>query len=241
MPKRKRKEQSVLSKRGWLFAAKVIVLVFLAIWSLSAFYEHLDSLKASRGAYVGAAGTEAIMLILAIFSSFFWKIRTRKEALIFNVILGVFVLFHAGGLRGLMAAELGQRQSEARLAENLNRLTAGQADTALKTQTKQSAKIGKADAAKNARATIQSANKAAVDSLSEFTKTSHERIADSTIFPRWYVNGGMFSVMFMLGLLFFGRVSYTAITDTDVDRDFDGEVDESEAEFPQSLEREAGK
>ena len=224
----KKKQESVFSKRGWLFLAKFVAWSFLALWSCSAFFEHLDVLKASTSAYVGAFGTEAIMLILIVFSTFYPKIRTRKEALIMNVAVGVIVLLHAGGLRGFLAVHAEQTAAESRLAENLTKLGDAQSQAALRAARKESATLGRVDASKNAQATIQSANKAAVSSLSEFTKGTNDRIIGASIFPRWYINGGMFSLMFILGFIALSRVLFLAINDTDVDSDFNGVADAEE-------------
>jgi hypothetical protein len=232
--KKKQKNESVLSKRGWLFLAKFTAWVFLALWSCSAFFEHLDQLKASTSAYWGAFGTEAIMLILIVFSTFYPKLRTRKEALILNVAVGILVLVHAGGLRTLLAAHTEQTAAESRLAENLKGLGDAQALAAQKAARIEGARIGRVDASKNAQATIRDANKAAINSLSEFTKGTNERVISSSFFPRWYVVGGMFSFMFICGFVALSRVLFLAINDTDYDRDYNGVADAEEEEITQT-------
>jgi len=229
-------EPSVFSRRAWLFLAELTGIGVLALWSLSAFFEHLDELKASAMAYWGAAGTEVIMVILAAFACFCWKVRARQEAHILNAIVALVILVHSGGVRGLLSAKTEQTAAESRLAENLNKLTQQTAGTAQSLARRQSRTIGAGNAAKAAQGTVAQANQQAVNSLAEFTAQTQNRVAESSLFPRWYINGGMFSLMFIVGFLALSRVGYLAHFGQDVDRDFDGTVDAEEEEEIQQTE-----
>ena len=229
-------QTSLLNWRSRIFLIVLVVWFVLALWSVGTFWEHLSLIKAGTAVYLGALGGEVILLIMGILHCFYPKIRTRKWALIFSVAVGLLILSHAAGLRGLLGAQAEQAGAESRLAENLAKFAGTQTQQLQNNATKQSKTIGAGNAARLAKDAIKDANKTAISSIAEFTKNGNQTILSRTIFPPWYINGGMYALLFGVPLVLLGILLYMAITDEDYDRDFDGVVDNQETEFPSEID-----
>ena len=222
---------NLFSWRAKIFLMVLVVWGCLATWSVGAFWEHLTFIHASPPLFYGSLGGELILLMMIWLHCFYWKIQTRKWALIFSVIVGVLIICHAAALVGLHGAQSEQISAESRLTENLAKLNAAQIQKLQSTSEKQSTK--------NARLTkdaIREMNKSASASLLEFTRNSNQAVLSRTILPDWYANGGMFIVIFGLPSILFGILLYKAINDEDVDANFDGVVDKKPEEFPSEIE-----
>lgn len=224
---------SLLNWRARIFLIVLVVWAVLALWSVGTFWEHLTIIHAGTAVYLGALGGEVILLIMGVLHCFYPKIRTRKWSLIFSVAVGLLILCHAAGLRGLLGAQAEQAGAESRLAENLAKFTGTQTQQLQNSANKQSKTIGAGNAARLAKDAIKDANKNAIGSIAEFTKNGNQLVLAKTIFPAWYVNGGMYALLFGIPLVLLGILLYMAITDEDFDRDFDGVID---AEFPSEID-----
>jgi hypothetical protein len=217
-------KKTIMSKRGKIAAAAISVWFFLAAWSLSAFFQHIDELGVTyrSGSYIGAAGTEFIILVMILFHCFDKHIGVRFWAVIFSFLLGAIVLAHTGAIRGMAEATSAQIATEKRMANTLAEMGNKQAGSIKADQTG----TQKERLAKNRAAVQQQGElaKAAQREVAANIAASAETVKDSSIMPRWYVNGWMYGVMFIAGLLLL-TVLFLLMLRDDVDADFDGVID----------------
>jgi hypothetical protein len=215
-----RKDHSLLSQRGQMAFWAIGLWVFLASWSLSAFWQHIDTLNPTYqfAAKCGAAGGEFALLTLIVLHCFNKHIGVRKWALILGCVLAAVIVAHSGALRGLGEAEIKQADTEARMQEALTRMSKDQmANTRNRTKVAASAQELMAK---------EIANRA-------------EKVKESSIFPRWYLNGWMYSLIFIVSVLSTGFVFSRMMNTEDVDADFNGIPDhlerDQESPFPRFL------
>jgi len=213
-----------MTKRGRIAAAAISVWIFLAAWTLSAFWQHIDEIGATYqfGSKAGAAGAEFIILILILFHCFDKHIGVRFWAAIFSFVLSAVVLTHAGALRGLNEAAITQVSTEKRMAETLAEMGNKQAGGIRADQTgTQKERLAKNRAAVQQQAEIA---KSAQREVAANIASSADRVKDSSFMPRWYLDGWMYGVMFIVGLGLLTVIFLLMMRD-DIDADFDGKID----------------
>lgn len=206
------KKESLLSQRGQMAAAGIVLWFLLALWSIAAFWQHIDELKPTYPTItkLGAVAGEVALLILVLWHCFNSHINVRKWSLIFGVILSAVILVHAGALRGMAEAQTAQIAAEKRMAETLAGMSKeqmGAANGRFKSRTQQ-------EIATNAQKEV-----------AETIKTGADKVKDTSILPRWYLDGWMYSLLFVLSLLFVSVPIYLMMNKEDIDRNFDGIAD----------------
>lgn len=227
------KQKEIMTKRGKIAAAAIGAWLFLAAWTLSAFWQHIDELGVTykTGSYIGAAGAEFIILIMILFHCFDKHIGVRFWAAIFSFLLSAIALAHAGALRGLNEATTAQIATEKRMADTLAEMGNKQASGIKADQSG----TQKERLAKNRAAVQQQAElaKAAQKEVAANIAKSADKVKDESIMPRWYLDGWMYGVMFIAALLFL-TVLFLLMMRDDIDADFDGKVDKEQ--WPRELE-----
>src|SRR5262245_7482854 len=203
--------KSLLSTRGQMFIIRFGFWLFLAFWSISAFWQHVDSLKPTYlwPARIGACSAEFAILAMVFLKCFNKHIGTRKWALILGTALIVAVVAHTAGLRGLDEATTKQTDTQQRLGEQLTKMSREQMQGTKR----------KADVAKSAQKELADAAVAGGDA-----------VKDSSIFPRWYLNGWMYGVLFALSAIALAVPLGMMGNRLDIDADFDGVPDHIQAE-----------
>jgi len=181
----------------------------------------------------GAIAGEFALLALILWHCFDKHLGVRRWSLIFAFLLAGVLLSHGGALRGLTEAAILQRDTEQRMADTLTKMTqeqqsgirASAGGTQRERLTKErQAKNAQAEVAKNAQAEV-ARNIASAD----------DKIKGSSIFPLWYLNGWMYSVIFVIALLFLSVIFLLMMRD-DVDADFDGVADHDQADpYPRRI------
>jgi len=219
-------KKSFLPDRVKMFLAGLGIWGFLCAWSLSAFLQHVDSLKPSyiMAARAGACGAEFVLLVFVFFHCFDVHIGVRKWSLWLGAVLAGFVILHAGALRGLDEATLAQDDTDRRIEEALTRVSKGQAEDAAKvTEEMIAGRSQKERMAMMARSQAREAEirQNAQNEIAKSLAGRHEAIKSTSWLPRWYINGGMYSAMFILSIAFFAIVCYGKLNSEDVDRNFD--------------------
>lgn len=198
--------------------------LFLAAWSVSAFWQHIDELGATYrfGSRAGALGGEFALLTFVVLHCFSKHLAVRRWALIFSFVLGSVILVHTGALRGLNEATQSQIATEKRLAETLTEMSQKQG------QSIKSADTGtqRERLAKNRQAVQQQAEvaKNAQKEVAATITASADKAKESSIMPRWYLDGWMYNVIFVTALLF-TTILFLLMMRDDVDADYDGVID----------------
>lgn len=210
------------------------VWAFLAAWSLSAFWQHIDSLKPTYkfAAQSGACGAEFVLLVMVFYHCFDVHINVRKWSLLLGAALGVLVLLHAGALRGLDDAAIAQDDTEKRIKEAINEATTKQIEDAARVNKENSTGLRQRE-----RLAMDAKLKAAQTELqksaqAEIVKTiagRSEAIKSTSWLPKWYLNGGMYAVMFIGAIVVFTIVSLGRLNTEDVDRNYDGIPDNQQS------------
>lgn len=217
-------QKPFLSNRGQMALVGVTMWLLLALWTISAFWQHIDELGATyrNAARAGATAGEFAILAFVLWHCFNKHLGVRRWSLIFSFILSGFVLVHAGALRGLNEATTAQVQSEQRMAETLTQMSKQQAESI----TGSEAGTQRERLAKNRAALAQKAEvaKNAQKEVAATIAASADRVKDSSIFPRWYLDGWMYSILFIASLAMLGVIFLLMMRD-DVDADFDGVPD----------------
>jgi len=206
------KKESLLSQRGQMALVGVGLWLLLALWSIAAFWEHIDGLKVAYPAVtkLGATAGEAALLALVLWHCFNKHINVRKWSLIFSLILAPAILVHAGVLRGMSEAQAVQVDAEKRLEETLTKMSKEQmAGASGKWKSK----------------TQQEIAKKAQEEVANTVKASADKVKDSSILPRWYIDGWMYSVLFILSLISVAPVFWMMANKQDIDENFDGIAD----------------
>lgn len=231
------KKRSLLSQRGQMFVMATALFIPLAAWSLSAFWQHIDTLKPTYqfGAKLGAAGGEVALFIMIVLHCFNKHIGVRKWALILSLPLGAFILAHTGALRGLDEAGVKQDETETRLAQRLTEMSKeqaasiGQANRNTSAGLSQKERLANESKAKAAQAEVMKGAQSAV--AQEITART-EKIKESAIFPKWYLDGWMYAAIFIVSLACFSFVASRMMNEEDIDADFDGVPDREQNPQP---------
>lgn len=193
----------------------------LAFWSISAFWEHIDELQPAYplAAKAGALGSEFALLCFLLLHCFDKHIAVRKWSLVFSVILGGLVLIHAGALRGMREATIAQRDTEDRMATALSRMSSEQAAAIQADQTgTQRERLAKA------RVAVKEKGEVARNAQREVAATiakSNETVKANSILPKWYLDGWMYSALFLMSILF-SSILFGLMMRDDIDANFDG-------------------
>lgn len=222
----------LLSQRGQMALMGGGMWLLLAFWSISAFWEHIEELQPAypNAARMGAMGAEFALLCLLLLHCFNHRIGVRKWALIFTVLLGGIVLIHAGALRGMKEATIAQRDTESRMAEQLSKMSAEQAKAIEADQDgTQRERLAKQRAALAAKAEVA---KAAQKEVAATISKSAETVKANSILPKWYLDGWMYSALFLVSMLFLA-ITFGFMMRDDIDADFDGIIDaHQQARYP---------
>ena len=213
------KKQSPLSQRACMFLIAFPFWLTLAFWSVSAFWQHVDSLKLDPDylwpARVGACSSAFAILAMVFLKCFSKHINVRFWALVLGTGLIIADVAHTAGLRGLNEAQTAQVEAEKRMEESLTRMS-----RELQRGTKQKAKVAEA------------AQKEMADTI----RAGNDKVKDSSIFPRWYLDGWMYAVLFALSALALAVPLGMMGNRLDIDANFDGKPDHLEQPHYQSQE-----
>lgn len=220
-------KKQFLSARWQMAFVGVGLWLLLALWSLSAFWSHIDSLGESYqlAAKCGAMAGEFALLALILWHCFNAHIGVRRWALILGFLLAVVVLVHSGAVRGHTEAKTERLGTEQRLAQQLTAMSREQAAaigegggrlaSSGATQKERMAISSKAAAEQR-----QIATNAQQILAAEITK-SDQIVKQHSILPEWYLNGWCYSVIFLCSLLCVGVIFLLMMNEEDIDRDFD--------------------
>jgi ElaB/YqjD/DUF883 family membrane-anchored ribosome-binding protein len=226
--------RQLVPERVQKLIAGLVIWVFLAAWSISAFWEHIDSLDpADKGmAKAGAMGAEIILLFFILWKIYNKHLRVRFFALLFSAFLGVAILVHAGALRSIKGAKTEQVDKEKRFAENAGRIagesTKGAVEglsNALRNSDLSSRQRNRQIAAAQLRG--QKAVDAARKDLKEITDQSDAKLKNASWLPDWYIEKHTYTGVFVIALTLFSILMgiWMAAGDDDVDENFDGVPD----------------
>lgn len=226
--------RQLVPERVQKLIAGLLIWAFLAAWSISAFWEHIDTLDpADKGmAKAGAMGAEIILLFFILWKIYNKHLRVRFFALLFSAFLGVAILVHAGALRSIKGAKTEQVDKEKRFAENAGRIAG---------ETTKGAVEGLGNALKNSGMTSRQRNNqiaaaqlrgqraadAARKDLKEITEQSDEKLKNASWLPDWYLEKHTYTGVFVIALTLFSILMGIWMTagDDDVDENFDGVPD----------------
>jgi len=192
-------------------AVGVVLWFLLALWSIAAFWQHIDELKPTYPniTKLGAIAGEVALLALVLWHCFSKHIGVRFWALILSFVLSAAILVHAGALRGMAEVQTTQENTEKRLKELLD-------DTSKKQM--------QAATGKWKSKTQQEIAKKTQEEIAATVKGSADKVKDSSVLPRWYLDGWMYSALFLLSLACVGII-FALMMRNDIDADFDGVVD----------------
>lgn len=230
------KKQFMSGRAQMAFVACGLWLL-LALWSLSAFWSHIDSLGESYrlAAKCGAMAGEFTLLALILWHCFNKHLGVRRWSLILGFILATVVLIHAGAMRGMIEAKTARVDTEQRIAQSLTTMSA-----------QQSAAIGKSGesllanaptsrerlaVARSTSAQQGEVARAAQQTLAKEIASTDSQVKAASILPEWYLNGWCYSVLFILSLLFVGIIFLMMMNDEDIDANFDGVPDKDQPEL----------
>lgn len=217
-------QKPFLSNRAQMAIVGVIMWLLLALWTISAFWQHIDELGAEyrNAAKAGATAGEFAILAFVLWHCFNKHLGVRRWALIFSFILSGFVLVHAGALRGLNEATTAQINTEQRMTEALTQMSRQQAESITSADSgSQQERLAKNRAALAQKAEVA---KNAQKEVAATIATSADKAKESSIFPRWYLDGWMYSILFIASLAMLGVIFLLMMRD-DIDADFDGIAD----------------
>ena len=181
----------------------VVLWALLAFWSVAAFWQHIDEFKPTYPwlTKMGAVAGEVALLALVLWHCFNAHINVRKWSLIFSLLLSAGILIHAGALRGMNEAQIVQMDAEKRLKESLTEMSTEQMKGTKR----------KADVARSAQ-----------KELADTVRAGTETVKGKSILPLWYLNGWMYSVLFLMSLLAVGAITWMLTNKQDIDENFDG-------------------
>jgi hypothetical protein len=225
-----------LGRRAQMAMVGIGLWLLLALWSLSAFWSHIDGLEEHYrlAAKCGAMAGEFALLALLLWHCFDKHLGVRRWSLILGFILAVAILVHAGALRGANEAKTARLAAEARLTESLTRMSGAQATAIADANAKSAGRINsqRERLALAGKSTAQQAEvaKAAQHQVTAEITASDAKVKDAGILPRWYLDGWCYSVLFILSLAFVGTVFLLMMRD-DVDADYNGIPDALEGFF----------
>lgn len=211
-----------LSPRGIMAGMASGVWFLLCLYTVPAFWDHLATLDTNypiatrAGACVSGFGL-LCMLLLHCFDK---HLAVRRWALVFSVILAGAELIHASALRGLQEAAQGQRDTENRMAETLTKMSLDQAKAIQVDQNgTQKERLAKSRAALAAQGDVA---KAAQKEVAATIGRSVDVIKDNSILPTWYLNGWMYSALFLLTLVQMSVLFALMMREVDIDANYDG-------------------
>lgn len=194
------------------------------------FWAHIDEAGESYkfAAKAGALACEVIGLGFLCWHCFDRSITVRRWALIFAVILAGVLLFHAAALRGLRDARAGQKETENRLVEVLGRITkennnaAAQAlgDLLPKLRAQGASEKSLKELARTTQSGASDAIKSAQDQVLKDIQAGNDKVKDTAIVPRWYLDGWMYGAMFMAAVLMLGILGWFMSNADDADENF---------------------
>ena len=220
----------LLSTRGQMALMGGGMWLLLAFWSISAFWEHIDELQPTypNAARMGAMGAEFALFCLLMLHCYHHRIGVRKWALIFTFCLTLIIIAHAGALRGLKEATITQRNTETRMAEALGKMSAQQAEAIRADQGgTQRERIAKQRAALAQKAEVA---KSAQKEVAATINNSAETVKHNSIFPKWYLDGWMYSALFLAAMLFLSiTFGFMMRGEDDIDANYDGILDSQQA------------
>ncbi len=242
MNKHTHETQPLLRERQQIFGVGFVLWLALAAWTLSAFWEHINSLKPEYAlqSRLGACGGEFLALAFLWWHCFHVKLGVRKWALIHSALMACVLLFHSGGVRGLKEAQHQQVEAEERLTANLGQLSKSQTAAAGEAAGKLRAAGGSSKEAGRLGAGIaRDANQAAAQNVRQLTEAGTEKVQNSTLLPAWYWRDWAYSAIFIAAVLLFVHLCWVMLTDTRVDRNFDG-IDDAKQSAPTATTPAAG-
>jgi hypothetical protein len=223
-----------LTRRAQMAFVGIGMWLLLFFWTISAFWQHLDQLQPSYAtmAKCGAVAGEFALLALVLWHCFDKHLGVRRWSLIFAFLLAGVLLSHGGALRGLHESATLQRETEQRMAEAMAKMTREQqAGIQASAGGTQRERLAKERQAKNAQAEIA---KNAQAEVAKNIAAADDKIKESSIFPRWYLDGWMYSVIFILALGFVSIIGLLMMRG-DVDADFDGILDRDQEMAPRRI------
>lgn len=223
-------QKPFMSRRAQMAGVGFVLWALLASWSVSAFWQHIDELGATYqfAAKCGAMAGEFALAALIFWHCFDKHLGVRRWSLIFSFFLSAVILIHAGALRGMTEAQTARIETEKRLTSALTEMSATQAAGIKPDQTgTQRERLAKNRAALAQQGEIA---KAAQEQIANEIVASSDAVKDSSILPRWYLDGWMYSLLFIVSLGFIGIISLLMMRD-DIDSNFDGVLDRDQPEI----------
>ena len=223
--------RQLVPERVQKLIAGLLIWAFLAAWSISAFWEHIDTLEPADKwmAKFGACGAEIILLFFILWKIYNKHLRVRFVALLFSAALGITILVHAGALRSIKGAKAEQVDREYRFAENAARIAEGNTRGAIEGVGSALQKAGASARARNGQIAAaqrrgQENVKSAQKSLKEMADQTDLRLQNATWLPAWYIEKHTYTGVFVIALTLFSILLGIWMTagDDDVDENYDG-------------------
>lgn len=171
-----------------MFLTGLIVFLGLAMFTIPAFWEHIESLQPKYlwMSQIGVTCAEAFLLCLLLWHSFTTSIKIRLVSIILSAIVGLTVLGHSAMLWGLKDGAVRQAKKEEVLQKGLTDMSKEQmAAQSGKFKSMNQREIGK-NAQKEFRESVEGRDKA---------------IHAATFAPEWYLNGPMYLILFAITFL----------------------------------------
>ncbi len=234
--------RQLVPERVQKLIAGLLIWAFLAAWSISAFWEHIDTLEPADKwmAKFGACGAEIILLFFILWKIYNKHLRVRFFALLFSAALGITILVHAGALRSLKGAKSEQVDKEQRFAENAAKIAEGSTRGAIEGVGSTLQKVGASTRVRNGQIAAaqrrgQESAKFAQKDLKEMTEQTDAKLKNATWLPAWYIEKHTYTGVFVIALALFSillGIWMTAGND-DVDENYDGIPDNQQSHlFP---------
>jgi hypothetical protein len=206
--------ESDYGRRIGILITGVVILTGLALFTVPAFWEHIDSLAPAYPimARVGVVTGEAMLFALLFWQAFDKSMKVRHWALIWGIILAIVVLVHSAALWGLKDGVTRQTAKEKALTEGLSKLSndqMGSASGRFRTQTQ--------------RQIASETRKELADEIKNRDKSIHA----ATFAPEWYLNGPMYLAIFLFVMFAHSHLTYLHFNakPEHIDRNFDGVAD----------------
>lgn len=208
----KQKERQARAQRASIAVAGFTIWAILAALCIAAFWQHIDSIKPAYPilAKLGAVASEVIVGFMVYWHCFNHHIGVRKTALWLGIFLSSVALVHAGALYGMSEAKQAQLETEKRVKDGLTDMSKEQ--------------MGAAKGRRRGE-TQQELGKNAQKEFADTVKKGDEKVIASSILPAWYLRGGMYAVLFIMGLICMGICVSKMQNNEDIDADFDGRPD----------------
>jgi hypothetical protein len=205
----------LLRERQQVFCVSLLLWVCLAAWTLSAFWEHINSLDPEYAlqSKLGACGGELLALAFIYWHSFHAQLHVRKWALIHSLLLAAVLLVHSGGVRGLKEAKHQQLEAEKRVAAHLGALSAAQTRAAGEAAAKLRAAGGSDREATRLGARIaQEANRTATQQARETVEQGTARVLGATLLPDWYWRDWCYSGIFLAAVVLLSHLCWVMLS-----------------------------